>query len=80
VKTIVLAPAAARQFDALPLVAQTAIEKALTRYAIEGHGDIKRLVGVDGFRMRVGEYRVLFDEDAMTILAVKIGRRQTNTY
>jgi mRNA interferase RelE/StbE len=80
VKTIVFAPAAAKQFDALPGVAPIAIDNALTRYAIEGRGDVKRLVGRDGFRMRVGEYRLLFDEDAATVLAVYVGRRQTNTY
>ena len=30
--------------------------------------------------MRIGTYRVLFDEDGATILAVYIGRRQTTTY
>jgi mRNA interferase RelE/StbE len=34
----------------------------------------------DGFRLRVGRYRVLFDEDAATILAIYIGRRATTTY
>ncbi len=79
-KTVVFTPAAAKQFDALPFVAQSAIEKALGRYAIEGRGDVKRLTGRDGFRMRVGEYRVIFDEDLTTILAIAVGRRSTTTY
>jgi mRNA interferase RelE/StbE len=80
VKTLVFAPAAARQFDALPPTAQAAIEQALARYSIEGYGDVKRLIGREGYRMRVGEYRVIFDETQTTILALRIGRRNTNTY
>jgi DNA-binding XRE family transcriptional regulator len=77
VKTIVFTAASAKQFDALPLVGQTAIEAALTRCAIDGHGDAKRLSGRDRYRLRVGEYRGLFDESRTMILAVHIGRRTT---
>jgi mRNA interferase RelE/StbE len=80
VKTIVLTPAAAKQLDALPLAAQTTIEKALNRFAVDGQGDVKKLQGRDGFRLQVGEYRVLFDETATIILAFSIDRRQTHTY
>ena len=80
VKTLVFAPIAARQFDALPQNAQVAIEQALARYVIEGRGDVKRLTDRGGCRMRVGEYRVIFDETRTTILALRIGRRNTNTY
>jgi mRNA interferase RelE/StbE len=57
-----------------------AIEAALTRYAIDGYGDVKRLSGRDGYRLRVGEYRVLFNDSRTTILAVYVGRRATHTY
>jgi mRNA-degrading endonuclease RelE of RelBE toxin-antitoxin system len=30
--------------------------------------------------LRIGEYRVIFDEDRATILTFSIGRRQTTTY
>ncbi len=79
-KTIVFTSTAAKQLDALPQSARLAIEAALSRYAIEGRGDVKRLQGRDGFRMRVGEYRILFSEDMTTILAIYVGRRQTTTY
>ena len=78
-KTIVFTSASAKQFDALPLAAQAAIEAALGRYAIDGHGDVKPLSGRAGYRLRIGEYRVLFDESRTTILAVYIGRRSTHT-
>jgi len=47
---------------------------------MSGEGDVKRLSGRDGFRLRIGRYRAVFDEDVSTILAVYIGRRETTTY
>ena len=47
---------------------------------MSGHGDVKALRGCDGYRLRIGSYRVIFDEDATTILAIYIGRRSTMTY
>jgi mRNA interferase RelE/StbE len=79
-KTIVFTSAAAKQLDALPAQARVALEVALDRYAIEGRGDIKRLQGREGFRMRVGEYRVIFNDSMTTILTIYVGRRQTDTY
>ena len=61
-------------------MARQAIEDGLNRYAINGYGDVKRLQGVAGFRLRIGEYRVIFDEDGATILTFSVGRLQTNTY
>jgi mRNA interferase RelE/StbE len=40
---------------------------------------VKALQGRDGYRLRIGSYRVIFDEDATTILAIYIGRRATTT-
>jgi mRNA interferase RelE/StbE len=80
VKTIVFTRAAAGQLDALPSEARNAIIHALTNYAISGAGDVKRLSGRSGYRMRIGSYRVLFDEHAATVLAIYIGKRETATY
>ncbi len=79
-KTIVLTHRAARDLDALPVEARTQLSDALIDYATTGRGDVKKLAGRDGFRMRVGAYRILFDEDAVTILAIYFGRRATTTY
>ena len=79
-RMIIFTPRAAREFDALPKAAQTAIDEGLCRFAMEGRGDVKRLQGVDGYRLRIGEYRVIFDEDRATILTFTIGRRQTTSY
>ena len=79
-KTIVFTHAAARDFDELPAEPRAAVSGALIEYATTGRGDIKRLKGRDGFRLRVGRYRVLFDENKTTILAIYIGKRETTTY
>ena len=41
------------------------------------HGNIKRLQGGDaGYRLRMGDYRVLFDVRADIILIQKVGNRK----
>jgi mRNA interferase RelE/StbE len=80
VKTIVLTLSAAKDLDALPRDGREQVEAGLHRYAMTGQGDVKALPGRAGYRLRVGSYRVIFDEDATTILAIYIGRRSTATY
>jgi mRNA interferase RelE/StbE len=79
IKTIVLTQAAAKDLDALAQDAGEFVMPGLIRYAIFGEGDVKRLSGRNGFRLRLGRYRVIFDEDAATILAIYIGKRETTT-
>ena len=47
----------------------TAIEK------LPLEGDIKQLQGVDGYRLRVGDFRVLFDVNGTIIDIIEIGNR-----
>jgi mRNA interferase RelE/StbE len=56
------------------------VQQALVDYAATGAGDVKKLGGREGYRLRIGSYRVIFAEDRVTILAVHIGRRATTTY
>lgn len=79
-KTIIFTHAAAKDLDALPADGRRQVEDGLIRYATAGEGDVKQLSGRAGFRLRIGRYRVLFDEDHRTILAVYIGKRDTTTY
>lgn len=79
-KTIILTLGAAKDLDTLPRDAREQVEAGLAPYAMTGHGDVKPLQGRDGYRLRIGSYRVIFDEDAVTILAIYIGRRVTTTY
>lgn len=38
-------------------------------------GDIKKLQGVEGYRLRVGTYRVLFDVNGLIVDIIDIGNR-----
>lgn len=38
-------------------------------------GDIKKLQGVDGYRLRVGDFRILFDVNGVIIDIIEIGNR-----
>jgi mRNA interferase RelE/StbE len=80
VKTIILTLSAAKDLDALPRDARGQVETGLHRYAMTGQGVVRALQGRNGFRLRIGSYRVIFDEDATTILAIHVGRRTTTTY
>ncbi len=80
VKTIILTLNAAKDLDALPRDAREQVEAGLHRYAMTGQGDVKALQGRGGYRLRIGSYRVIFDDDATMILAIYIGRRATTTY
>jgi mRNA interferase RelE/StbE len=80
VKTIIFTLSAAKDLDALPRDGREQVEAGLHRYAMTGRGDVKALQGRDGYRLRLGSYRVIFDEDVTTILAIYIGRRATTTY
>ena len=39
------------------------------------NGDIKKLQGRDGYRLRVGSYRIIFNEDGIIINIISIGNR-----
>lgn len=79
-KTVVLSPRAAKQLDDLPLQTQDQILEALDAYAMQGVGDIKKMSDRSSYRLRVGRYRVVFDEDRVRVLAIYIGKRETTTY
>jgi mRNA-degrading endonuclease RelE of RelBE toxin-antitoxin system len=80
VKKIIFTLSAAQDLNGLPRDARAQVEAGLHRYPITGEGDVKALQGRDGYRLRIGSCRVIFDEDATTILAIYIGRRSTTTY
>jgi mRNA interferase RelE/StbE len=48
----------------------------LTDFAVTGHGDVKRLKGRDGMRLRIGDWRVIFYEDRGTIVVAAAGHRR----
>ena len=46
---------------------------AISRLPLEG--DIKKLQGIDGYRLRVGNFRVLFNVNGIIIDIIDIGHR-----
>jgi mRNA interferase RelE/StbE len=52
-----------------------AVMAKVERYAATGAGKVTELVGRSGKRLRVGDFRVLFEEDATTIRVSRIGLR-----
>jgi len=79
-KTIILTHKAAKDLDRLKYEARFTLLQALNEFAVSGKGDIKKLSARDGFRLRVGRWRALFDDDGVTILAICFGKRETTTY
>ena len=52
------------------------IDTRLNQYAADGSGDIKRLKGRAGVRLRVGDWRVIFYEEKAAIVVVAVGHRR----
>ena len=50
------------------------ITRAIERFAATGLGDVKRLVGEDSLRLRVGDCRVIFahERDSAAIVVLRI--------
>lgn len=76
---LVFARKAKIQLDALPRpVSKRIVEKLETLSEDPFALDVKRLTGIPLYRLRVGDYRVIFDiqHDVLAILVVKIGHRK----
>ena len=52
------------------------IDLKLTTYATDGSGDVKRLKGGGGCRLRIGDWRVIFIEDVESITVIAVGNRR----
>jgi mRNA interferase RelE/StbE len=68
-KAVLYTLAARRSFRKLPADVQAQIEAKLQRYAETGAGDVTALQGVEGYRLRSGDYRAIF---VMTDEAIKV--------
>lgn len=51
------------------------ITAKIDRYAEDGTGDVRMLVGATAKRLRVGDFRVIFEETDEEITVTKIGPR-----
>jgi mRNA interferase RelE/StbE len=75
-RPIVFTATSARQWAKLTSDVRRRIDGRLTAFATTGHGDVKRLKGRDGSRLRVGDWRVIFYEDKGTIVVAAVGHRR----
>ena len=73
---VVFTAAATRQWLKLPPQARKRIGNKLDAFAGTGLGDIKKLKGQDGARLRVGDYRVIFYQESGNIVVVAVGHRR----
>ena len=73
---VILSPSAAKYLEKLNEPIKGRIKAALRKLEQEPpQGDIKALTGRDGYRLRVGGYRVLFGVETDTIVVTDIDLR-----
>ena len=73
---MVLSQSAAKYLEELNEPVKGRVKAALRRLEQEPpQSDIKALAGQDGYRLRVGGYRVLFGVEAGTVVVTDIGLR-----
>lgn len=75
-KAIIFTPAALKQLSKLPQPVREQIKAKLTRYADSGAGDVRALVGEAAARLRVGDYRVIFEETETALEVIAVGHRR----
>ena len=75
-KPIVFTPASTRQWIKLTAQVRERIDVRLSEFAASGKGDVKRLKGRRGSRLRVGDWRVIFYEEGGSIIIVAVGHRR----
>ncbi len=75
---IIFSDKALRQLKKLEKIVQGRIIAVLERIRIRPEAYVTKLVGDPGYKLRVGDYRVIMDIDnkKLTILVLKVGHRK----
>lgn len=74
---IEFAPRALKQLDKVPAKERGRIAMRIESSAAGLEGDVKRLKSFSpAYRLRVGDYRVLFDVESSVIVVQRIGHRK----
>jgi mRNA interferase RelE/StbE len=74
---IVYGATAVEDLDSLPAKHRAQILRKIERLHSGLHGDIKRLQSADvTYRLRMGDYRVLFDVEGSVIVIRRVGNRR----
>lgn len=77
-KTIAYSKSAIKTLRKLPANEAARIRGKVEQYATDPASqanNVKKLQGRDGYRLRVGDWRVIFDEDGNVIAILEIGPR-----
>ncbi len=78
-RDVVFSTVAARDYDRLTMVARRQVREGLKEFATTRRGAVKILLGVkDGpnlCRLRIGEYRIVFDDSGPLVRVSGIFRR-----
>jgi mRNA interferase RelE/StbE len=72
---IVFTAAATRQWLRLSAEVRQRLDAKLTTFARTGQGDVKRLKGRAGARLRVGDWRIIFYVEGQKIVVAAVGHR-----
>ena len=75
-KEVAFTGAATRQWLKLSADVRVRLDAKLTAFARTGQGDVKRLKGRDGARLRIGDWRIVFYLDGNRIVVVAVGHRR----
>jgi len=73
---IAFTAAATRQWLSLSADVRRRIDAKLLAFAQTGTGDVKRLKGRAGSRLRVGDWRVIFYVERDTMIVAAVGHRR----
>ena len=73
---VVFTAAATRQWLKLAPQILKRIGSKLGAFAETARGDVKKLKGQDGARLRVGDYPVIFYQETRSIVVVAVGNRR----
>jgi mRNA interferase RelE/StbE len=73
---IAFTAAATRQWLNLSADLRRRLDIKLLSFARTGQGDVKRLKGHAGARLRVGDWRIIFYVESDTIIVTAVGHRR----
>ncbi len=76
--SVIFTDNAFRQLKKLERNVQERINTVLDRIRIRPHSYVIKLVGKPGYKMRVGDYRIIMDieQQKLLILVIKVGHRK----
>lgn len=77
--SVLIQPSAQKEIERLPKVAQSKVLKALVALTDNPRPmSCRKLVGADAWRVRVGEYRIVYwiEDNVLSVEVVKVAHRK----